>query len=262
VPIAPTHEPWGLHLGTKPPDSISSGSSNNPAESTPTNGVTSGPAPGEEDEGPSSQSPITQGQEVSKGMGIDDPAPPSLIENESTPTPAAGIGSLNVTQTKALLTQIAHKESSSKYDAVNKSNYLGKYQIGAAVLTDQGYIKPGAFQKYGNNATNYPTSWTGKDGITSKESYLSATQTQEKIMQNLMKSNYKQLTRSGDIKSNDDPTKVAGMLSVSHLLGSSGASNWNKTGQGADANGTTGSTYYNMGRYSVDVLASAKNNVR
>jgi hypothetical protein len=263
VPIAPTHEPWNLHMGTTPPSPISSGSSSSANKSEPPpNGVTSGPAPGEIDnveadtESPTSMS---QGQEVSKGIGVDDPAPPSLMENVNTPTPTSGVGSLNVTQTKALMTQLGHKESSSKYDAVNKFNYLGKYQIGASVLTDQGYIKPGAFQKYGNNAVNYPTSWTGKDGITSKDSYLSASQTQEKVMQKLMSSNYKSLVSAGAIKSNDDPTKVAGMLSVSHLLGPTGANNWDKTGQGVDANGTTGSTYFNMGRYSVDMLSSTKN---
>jgi hypothetical protein len=45
-------------------------------------------------------------------------------------------------------------------------------------------------------------------------------------------------------------------------LGPTGANNWNKTGQGIDANGTTGSTYFNMGRYSVDMLSTTKNTGR
>lgn len=265
VPIAPTHEPWGLHLGTKPPSPITSGATNNYSDSTSSagNGVTTGPAPGENDtveQAP--ESATSQGQEVSKGLGVDDPAPISAIENEKTPTPTSGTGTLNATQTKALMAQIAHKESGSNYSKVDKLNNLGKYQIGAADLQDQGYIKPGAYAKYGNNAVNYPTSWTGKDGITSKESFLSANQTQDRIMQKLMSTNYKSLIESGSLKSNDDPNKVAGMLSVSHLLGAKNASEWNKTGLGATANGTSGSAYYNMGRYSVEVLASSKKSSR
>jgi len=266
VPIAPTHEPWNLHLGTQYPNSITSGSSSESINSgvPASNGVTSGPAPGEDDTtNNSSPSPANNqesnlGKESAKGAGVKNPAPTTSMNSANNPTPNTGIGPLNVRETKALLTQLGHSESGSKYGAVNKFNYLGKYQIGAAVLADQGYIKPGAFEKYGNNAVNYPTSWTGKDGILSKESYLTSDQTQEKVMQKLSTSNYKSLVSSGALKSNDDSATVAGMLSVSHLLGSNGAKNWAKTGSGADANGTTGSTYFNMGRYAVDVLADPK----
>lgn len=264
VPIAPTHEPWNLHLGTKPPSPITSGSSG-PADNgvPPDNGVTSGPAPGgDSDSGSNNASnknnSSNAGKDSAKGAGVKNPAPPSLMDKTSTPTPSKGVGSLDVAQTKALMTQLGHSESSSKYDAVNQYNYLGKYQVGAAALSDQGYLKPGAYEKYGNKAVDYPSSWTGKDGITSKEGFLSAGETQEKVMTGLLDTNYKSLVKSGTITPNDDPSTVAGMLSVSHLLGAGGARKWTKTGSGADANGTTGSTYFNMGRYSVDVLASKK----
>ena len=264
VPIAPTHEPWNLHLGTKPPSPITSGSSGAADDGNPpSNGVTSGPAPGESGDSGNSgasnnKSGPSQGKNSAAGAGVKNPAPASLMEKDSTPTPTTGVGSLDATQTKALMTQLGHSESSSKYDAVNQYNYLGKYQVGAAVLSDQGYLKPGAFEKYGNNAVNYPSSWTGKDGITSKESFLSGGETQEKVMTNLLNTNYKSLVKSGTISKDDDPSTVAGMLSVSHLLGAGGTRTWNKTGSGADANGTTGSTYFNMGRYAVDVLATRK----
>jgi hypothetical protein len=198
------------------------------------------------------------GEESAKGLGIDNPAPTNLINSSKTPTPTATVGPLSITQTKALLTQIGHSESGSNYASVNALNQLGKYRIGAKTLSDQGYIKPGAFEKFGNNAVNYPTSWTGKDGIVSKESFLLGNQTQEKVMQNSLNSNYQSLLSSGAIKSNDNPTKIAGLLSVSHSLGSDEANKWSRTGSGAAANGTSGSTYFNMGRYSVDILASFK----
>ena len=45
------------------------------------------------------------------------------------------------------------------------------------------------------------------------------------------------------------------MLAASHLIGAGGAKTWRNTGGGQDANGTTGTSYFNMGRYAVDVLA-------
>jgi shikimate dehydrogenase len=39
------------------------------------------------------------------------------------------------------------------------------------------------------------------------------------------------------------------------ILGAGGATTWRKTGGGADANGTSGTSYYNMGRYASNVLA-------
>jgi hypothetical protein len=41
------------------------------------------------------------------------------------------------------------------------------------------------------------------------------------------------------------------------LLGAGGAANWRNTGSGSDAFGTTGQTYFNNGRYAVNVLASS-----
>ena len=69
--------------------------------------------------------------------------------------------------------------------------------------------------------------------------------------------NYKSLSQKGAIKEGDDLCTVAGMLCASHLIGASAANIWRKTGEGSDANGTTGTDYFNMGRYAVDVLAVA-----
>ena len=69
--------------------------------------------------------------------------------------------------------------------------------------------------------------------------------------------NYKSLLSKTAIKADDDLCTVAGMLCTSHLIGAGGANQWRKTGEGGDANGTTGTAYFNMGRYAVDVLAVA-----
>jgi hypothetical protein len=163
---------------------------------------------------------------------------------------------LTAIQTKALMTQIAFSESTFSYSSVNSLNYLGKYQIGAAVLVDQSYIKRDAFLLYGNKSVNYETSWTGKDGMNSKETFLRSDSIQEKSMFTLLKSNYSTLLRIGGIKEGDDQCTVAGMLTVAHLIGAGGAKKWRLSAAGGDANGVTGTTYYNMGRYAVDVLAA------
>jgi hypothetical protein len=74
-------------------------------------------------------------------------------------------------------------------------------------------------------------------------------------MDRLLQSNYSTLSRIGAVKSSDDTATVAGMLSTSHLLGAGGAQTWRRTGAGADANNTSGTSYFNMGRYAVNVLA-------
>lgn len=127
--------------------------------------------------------------------------------------------------------------------------------MGAAVLADQGYIKRDALALYGNSAVNHPSSWRGKDGINSKEDFLANSGVQETAMLNLLNSNYSTLVNKQGIKSGDDQCTVAGMLSASHLLGAGGAMTWRKTGAGQDANNTSGTTYFNRGRYAVDVLA-------
>ena len=79
---------------------------------------------------------------------------------------------------------------------------------------------------------------------------------QERTMDNLLQRNYDTLVRTGGIKSGDDPSTVGGMLSTSHLLGAGGATKWRETGVGQDANKTTGGTYFNQGRYAMNVLST------
>ena len=45
------------------------------------------------------------------------------------------------------------------------------------------------------------------------------------------------------------------MLATSHLLGAGGANKWRNGQGGADAFGTTGSSYFQKGKYAVAVLA-------
>jgi hypothetical protein len=153
------------------------------------------------------------------------------------------------------MAQLGFRESSNNYSAVNQLGYSGKYQFGAAALVDRGYIKREAYNAYRNDALSRPESWTGKDGIKNREDFLRNTQIQESVMFEQLTANYNTLVQTRAINASDEKTVIAGMMAVSHLLGPGGANNWKKTGTGADANGVGGGEYYNLGRYSIEVLS-------
>jgi len=192
------------------------------------------------------------------GAAVTKKVPSSYLSRSDNPTPSKGVGTLNAVETKAMLTQLAYTESNFDYGIQGGSGnkYLGKYQFGAAALVDVGLIKPEAYKTYGAAAIEYPGSWTG--GITSKEEFLTNASIQENSMLKLAQQNYNTLVSKGAIKPDDDSGTVAGMLSTAHLLGPGGASRWRLTGEGADAFGTTGTQYFNRGRYAVNELAGGK----
>lgn len=173
----------------------------------------------------------------------------------SQPDPIRNIPGLTMPETKALLAQLAHLESSNDYSKVNTLGYIGKYQFGAAALVDRGYIKPEWQAKYGNRALEYPDAWTGLNEINNRDQFLAAKELQEVVMQQQMEANLKTMLASGALKSSDDAETRAGMIAVAHLLGATGATNWRSTGKGQDANKTTGTDYFNYGRYAMQSLA-------
>ena len=242
VPIAPTHEPWKSHQ--------------TPAKDSPLEK----PIPIVECEGKGVIAVADLGPKAAVGKPVRKPLNKKYLARPDAPNPPAGIGPLPKSHTKAVFAQLAWSESTWKYTTVNELNYIGKYQMGASALTTLGYIKNDAYKQYGNRAMNYTTSWTTKAntaGIASKEAFLNNPAFQEKVMMENTSFNYKSLSQKGAIKEGDDLCTVAGMLCASHLIGASAANIWRKTGEGSDANGTTGTDYFNMGRYAVDVLAVA-----
>lgn len=276
--IVPAHEPWTRKTGTvstsasgtltaskaKSQEEVDSRfrSKNRVEQDTSTKTVETASKGTEID---SSGKPVASGDAAKLDPGprtaalssVNKPCPKNLMNATSNPNPPGGVGNLSTVETKALMTQIAFTESSLNYSAseLKRGNYLGKYQIGAAVLVDQGYIKPDAYKKYGTSAVQYPTSWTGKDNVTSKEAFLSNTGVQENSMYTLLNSNYRTMVKTGAIKPTDNKETVSGMLSTAHLLGAGGATTWRKTGLGQDANDTTGTQYFNAGRYANTVLS-------
>lgn len=168
------------------------------------------------------------------------------------PAPEGEIGPLSVNQVKHLFAQIGQRESSMNYSAFNQFGYAGKYQIGWMALYDLKYFKNKASQSQASMSN--PANWAGKNGLSSLEAYMRNHAAQEKIIFEYTTLNLQYLQSDERRRSSfdiTDPVDTAGMLMCAHLLGAGGAVNWRRGNGGADANGTTGSEYYNLGASSV-----------
>lgn len=117
---------------------------------------------------------------------------------------------------------VAKKESTNNYKADNGLGFLGKYQFGAAALETFGYLKSGT-SKNNKYAVYSPENWTGKDDIKSSFDFLNSPETQENVMANYTRSQYKQLQKSGAINNQDDASDVAAKLYAAHHGGVGGA---------------------------------------
>lgn len=164
---------------------------------------------------------------------------------------------LTIPQIRKLMDAIGFKESSSiaggrqNYTAQNRLGYIGKYQFGAMALATLGYVKAPVGSKLTNDTLDVASNWSAKNGLTSKSAFFTQTNVQEIIMFENLKFNYNVLKRKGSINANDPAGKVAGLLSVSHLLGAGGAIAFSSGSDSKDANGTSGTTYYNLGAKAV-----------
>jgi len=187
---------------------------------------------------------------TTQSVGVKNPVPDSAARTQ--PVPPGGIGPLSVDQVRAIMAQQGWTESSNNYELPWKGAFLGKYQQGAAVLHDQGYVTSSTTK---NSLLNTPGAWTGKDNITCISDYLKAHATQDIVEYNFLIRNYNQLVKSGAISTDMTPAQIGGMLAVSTLLGAGGAHKWRETGIGGDTNGATGAMYYNRGVWAVSVLA-------
>lgn len=233
VRVAPTHEPYPRDQAALIAQAAGNTDANGNEVQAPDPGVAAGPA-------------------NASGQGVTRAAPTSEFNKQ--PDPSGGMGVLDQNEFKAYLAQTGYSESNGKYDAVNQFNYLGKYQLGAAALIDQGLVKPGTT----NAGLDDPNNWVGGPGKpASKDDFLGSPAIQERAMEQYTQRNYNSLVNKGIISNDTPPDQAAGYLSVAHLLGAGGAAKWYNGQGGADANGTTGDQYYNRGRYSQTVLASS-----
>ncbi|AOW12147.1 hypothetical protein LPB72_14330 [Hydrogenophaga crassostreae] len=145
------------------------------------------------------------------------------------------------------LEKVAAKESGGRYDIANSIGYLGKYQMGESALIDSGY-----YQKDGTRKNDWAGTWTGKDGVESKDDFLKSPNAQENAVKDYMKVQWGYIRHYGLDKyvgqTLSDGVKVteSGLLAGAHLLGVGGLKAYvtsdGKT-DGKDGNGTPISSY-------------------
>lgn len=186
--------------------------------------------------------------DAAENLGVGSKAAPSS-SFITQPQPGKPLGSLSQDELRAYMAQTGYTESGGNYDVQNTLGYQGKYQFGRSALIDLGYVKPGTAQT--PEALNNPNNWTGKNGINSAAAFRANPGVQEQAMYDYTKQNYATLQRQGLITSDTDNSKIAGLLSASHLGGPGNVSKWVNNGiDFTDAYGTSLSSYYNQGRYS------------
>ncbi|MDD4242728.1 MAG: hypothetical protein PHG08_00310 [Bacilli bacterium] len=166
--------------------------------------------------------------------------------------PSKAIGPLSSEEVARLKSVIAKSESGGNYSSINpKTRFIGKYQFGAGSLSEVtiGYVKPGRT----NKDLAYPESWTGKDGVVSRDVWYKSHQIQEDVMDEYMRLNFKRIR---SLRNDSDKNHVAGCLAASHLLGAGAINKWLAGGQvKADDNGVTAEKYYKMGFGALNNLA-------
>lgn len=162
------------------------------------------------------------------------------------------------TMSDECLAALAQRESGGDYGITNQYNFLGKYQFGEAALIDAGYYNQDGTSSScpaSQGGCDWRGTWTGKDGIHSREQFLASPQAQENAIrayqartwgyiQNLGLDRYVGQTVGGI------PITCDNLLTGYHLKGGGGLStflNSNGANDPADANGTRISSYLNLG---------------
>ena len=186
------------------------------------------------------------------GITVTNPATDKDLRNQ--PNAPGTIGPLTKTELTSYFAQIGRSESSNNYSAVNSIGYLGKYQFGYLALIDAGLVKSSVTS---NNQLDIPDNWISKT-CSSKQDFLKNETLQEDTMYNYTLRNYNAMISNGTInkENKDNPSEVAGWLATAHLLGPGGAKKVAQGEPGSDGFGTSGTDYFQKGKYSVTVLAT------
>ena len=158
-------------------------------------------------------------------------------------SPSSDTGSFNYDR---FAQAVGKRESGGDYSVVNSIGFVGKYQFGAAALEDLGLVKSGT-SKQGNRKLNDPNVWNLTGGLST---FLKSPEAQESAMKKFTELNKTRLESMGVLAKSSSPSEVAGYLAAAHLLGPGGARDLKNGKNGADAYGTSGSTYMALGKQS------------
>lgn len=166
----------------------------------------------------------------------------------STPIPDApyngkNIDGLDEGATKQYAAILGNRESGNRYGITNPYGYVGRWQMGADALAENGYVKPGTT----NRGLNDPSNWTGKGGVHSVEEFkANKGGVQDQEFGEYTNRHYAQLKAAGVIRDGMTKAEVAGWLAAAHLKGVGGAISLSRGHDNVDANGTSASSYRRM----------------
>lgn len=171
------------------------------------------------------------------------------------------IKGLTSEQTNRLQDVVRQRESGNNYAIENQYGYIGGYQFGAQALQEQGLIKKGLvtdYAKLGNTPAeraeahkallNDPANWTNEGG---KEAFLNNPQLQDEAFNRLANQNYSYLSKKGVIDGSTPAGDVGGYLTAAHLKGAGNAAKLANGTVTRDANGTSTSEYFALGKGAV-----------
>ena len=162
---------------------------------------------------------------------------------------AVDIGPLSAEDFIKLRETIAQHESGGAYNKRNTLGFIGRYQFGAAALSDLGYVKKGYTSKDLQNSE----CWTGKDDIYGISDFYANHAVQDNCIYLFTKANYNIIRRAKQLRNDSDRRHCAGLLMGAHLQGCGGAIKFAKGGQvNPDAYGTTIEKYYRLGYACID----------
>ena len=169
---------------------------------------------------------FTSFQRFEREAPLDFEPPRPLALSVIVPETKVTIPKVIIKNHEAFLDAIGLRESSNRYNIINKYGYMGKYQFGPKTLRSLG-IK------------------------VSREEFLSNPQMQEQAMYLLLRSNYKNLKKYIDKyegkKLHGIKVTKSGILAAAHLGGAGNVRKWFRRGiEFKDGNGTRITSYMKL----------------
>lgn len=165
------------------------------------------------------------------------------VPDASYQTKGNRIDGLSDDGTRQYAAVLGKRESGNRYGTTNPYGYVGRWQMGADALAENGYVKRGTT----NRGLNDPSAWTGKGDVHSVEEFkANKGGVQDREFAEYTNRHYAQLKRAGVVKDGMGQADVAGWLAAAHLKGVGGAIALSRGHDNVDANGTSASSYRRM----------------
>ena len=146
-------------------------------------------------------------------------------------------------------TALGEKEAHGDYKEFNDYDYLGKYQMGEAALVDTGYYVDDHINYSGK--CDWKGTFTGKDGVYSRDDFLSNPQAQENANKEYKKIEWNQLKSYNADKFLGKKVKgilitQSGLLAAAHLKGAKGTADCikNPNSKSCNPNDAYGTSIY------------------